>query len=375
MKKEQEQAFFKEIEEVLHSHDETYELGAWEEFDANRKGNKRKWPIYAWATAAAVLLLVGFGLFEIANKDKLYNNHTLVKNLNKQGKVKEKTEITQQLPLKDEAGNSVIVNAASNLVNSILPQVDQVIALAKPNQQPENVAIATATKDTIIATLVVKSVNKPVIKYDSLVNRNLAVVKDEITTSKLTYSLVVSPSLSDKKVNFGGGMELSYQLGDRLSISSGLMYTSLSAKSDGKSLVATGNKPQGANLAVSGIELPLGLKYQTNSGFYAAASVSALGLLNNQLEYSFLEEKTVIQTAFSAGVATEVFKVVSEKKTENSIVPLNNYMGFFNFSAGKKQAFGKVNLNIGPFVKVPFNSVSTEQIKLLQGGIKISVDF
>ena len=50
-------------------------------------------------------------------------------------------------------------------------------------------------------------------------------------------------------------------------------------------------------------------------------------------------------------------------------------MGFFNFSAGKKQAFGNVNLNIGPFVKVPFSSVSIERIKLLQGGIKVSVDF
>ena len=375
MKKEQEKAFFKQIEEVLHQHDEAYALGAWEEFDANRKKNKRKWPMYIWAAAAAVLLLLGFGLFEITNRDKPYNNPALVKNRNEKGKLKEEKEMVKQLPVKNEAGNSLIANTPRNLVDPVLPQVDELIALVKPNQQPENVAIATTAKDTIITTLVVKSVNKPVIKYDSLVNRNRVVVKDEKTTSKLTYSLVVSPSLNDKKVNFGGGMELFYQLGNRLSVSGGLMYTALSAKSDGKSLVATGNKPQGANLAVSGIELPLGIKYQTNSGFYAAAGVSALGLLNNQLEYSFLEEKTVIQTAFSAGVATEVFTVVSERKTENSIAPLNNYMGFFNFSAGKKQTFGNVNLNIGPFVKVPFSSVSTERIKLLQGGIKVSVDF
>ena len=63
MKKEQEEAFFKQIEEVLHQHDEAYALGAWEEFDANRKKNKRKWPMYIWAAAAAVLLLLGFGLF------------------------------------------------------------------------------------------------------------------------------------------------------------------------------------------------------------------------------------------------------------------------------------------------------------------------
>ncbi len=388
MKMNKEQEFLNQIEEVLLAHEETYELGAWEEFDANRKKNKLKWPIYTWAAAAVVLLFVSFGLFEILKRDEQQKDQVFVKNDNEQREIKEDTKTPtksnptlERLDLLGEGNTEKALKTPSIHKNkfvatidspalTIMAQTDQLIAVEKPSQPSENIAAP-------VAALGVLKNDKftPVFAgaYDSLTNRNATITP--ASSRKLTYSLVVSPSLSNKKMNFGAGMELSYSLGNRLSINSGLMYTAINAKSDGESLVATNGKPQGANLAVSGIELPLGIQYQTERGFYATAGVSALGLINDKLEYSFLEEKTIMLTEFNAGISTQVLKVVSEKKTEKSIEPLHNYMGFFNFSAGKKQAFGNINLNVGPFVKVPFNSVSSERIKLLQGGIKISVDF
>ena len=381
MNKEQEQGFFNQIEDVLHTYEETYELGAWEEFDANRKKNKRKWPLFMWTAAAVVLLIAGFGLLELTKKDELLNNQTVVKNNNVQPKLTEdaNTQLKTNPSVAVEQQSKVITaqheQRTFNSANSIVTQTEQVIALQKNTPQSENVVVTPKVMEDVIARKQDKFAPVTAGAYDSLLNRNPVVASADKSAKKLTYSLVVSPSVSNQKINFGAGMELSYALGKGVSINSGLLYTALNAKSNGKSSLATNSTSRGASLAVSGIELPLGIQYQTNSGFYAAAGVSAVGLLNDKLEYSYLQDRTVTFSEVSAGIATEVYKVVTERKTEESIEPLNNYMGFFNFSAGKKQAFGKVNLNIGPFVKIPFSSVSTERIKLVQGGVKISVDF
>ncbi len=388
-KLEEEEAFFSQVEEVLQTHEDAYEAGAWEEFVATRKKEKRKWPLYFWTAAAAVLLLLSFGLFELSKQDELHDKAIVVKNESKEPGL---NKVDDNSVTKADEGNVVEGEIATYIphsnpvlvidsaVNTIITKPDLITATENPNSSNIATASVITPKDTVATRPVFTNGSKNTVvvagAYDSLVNRNQMAKVDEKNGKKLTYSLVVSPAMSNQKLNFGAGMELSYKLGDRISVSSGLMYTAINAKSDGNSLVASNNsRAQNANLAVAGIELPLGIQYHTKGGFYAAAGVSALGLINDKLEYSFLAERTVSEVQYSAGIANEVLKVVNEKQTEKSIEPLNNYMGFFNFSAGKKQAFGNVNLNIGPFVKVPFSSVSSEKIKLLQGGVKVSIDF
>ncbi|MEJ5994410.1 hypothetical protein WG904_08270 [Pedobacter sp. Du54] len=390
MNKEQEQGLFNQIEEVLQTHEETYELGAWEEFDANRKKKKQRWPMYTWAAAAIILLCLGFGLFEIAIKNTPEKDNIVVKHIKKQQEGDERpVKGEDRQPLNPPLQNNPIVSAnrsnASSASSLVVTNQNPIEETAVQIHQPEPIQQHSA-ENSITAPSIVSN-DKSIVQqkdkfsqvlpgaYDSLANRKRVDVITEKSESKLTYSLVVSPSVSNQKVNFGAGMELSYKVGRHFSINGGLMYTSLNAKSNGKSLAAANTTPESANLAVSGLELPLGIQYQTSGGFYASAGVSALGLLKDKLEYNFLEEKTVALSSPNAGLANDVYKVVSERKTEESIAPLNNYMGFFNFSAGKKQAIGNLKLNIGPFVKVPFSSVSSENIKLLQGGIKLSVDF
>lgn len=386
MNKEQEQGFFNQIEDVLHTHEETYELGAWEDFDANRKKSKRKWPLYMWTAAAVILLVASFALVEFTKTTELQNTSTFAKdkdqapNLKKDMDVSAEEQEMDMLPSEPtERGLIARVFSRTPAASDVeLPVQQHVAAMEKTTQQTENVVSAAAVVAMDKTTTVLKQDKfSPVAAgaYDSLMNNKATLTAADKSDKKLTYSLVVSPSLSNQKMNFGAGMELSYAVGKRVSISSGLMYTAINAKSKGQSFATANSTAQGANLAVSGIELPLGIQYQTNAGLYASAGVSAVGLINDKLEYSYLQENTVTRTEFNAGIATEVLQVVSERKTEKSIDPINNYMGFFNFSAGKKQAFGKVNLNIGPFVKVPFSSVSSEKINLLQGGLKISVDF
>ena len=68
---EQEEEFFSHVEEVLHAHEDAYEVGAWEEFVATKKKSQQRRPLFTWIAAAAVLLLLGFGLFEITKEELL----------------------------------------------------------------------------------------------------------------------------------------------------------------------------------------------------------------------------------------------------------------------------------------------------------------
>ncbi|MGF1923034.1 MAG: outer membrane beta-barrel protein [Bacteroidia bacterium] len=389
MNKEQEKGLFNQIEEVLQAHEDTYEPGAWEDFDASRKKSKRKWPIYVWIAAASILLVASIGLYEMGRKDQLMGSPVLVKGPTDQ--LSPELDKTIEIPISQSP-----IQAAAQTVQRAKPQVvvssnkdlptESVVAVPVFSEQvasiatstPPAEALQTAPLYTEIERVTAKIKSAPVLAgaYDSLVNQSRATVPIEKSANKLTYSLVVSPSLGNQKVNFGAGMELSYPLTNNLSINSGLMYSAFNAKSESKSQARNSvSQAESANLAMAGIELPLGIQYQHKDGFYAAAGISAVGFINDKLEYNYLEDKTIMQSAVVGGNTHEFFTVVSEKKTAKSIEPLTNYMGFFNFSAGKKQAFGKVNLNIGPFVKLPFSSVSSERIKLVQGGLKLSVDF
>lgn len=386
MNKEQEQEFFNQIEEVLQAHEGTYESGAWEEFDAHRKKVKRKVPIYAWAAAAIVLLIASFILFDANNTSQIQKNPAVVKNeqpdVNVPSDILAKPNVIETvldpkvatLIKKPMVSLKVVDTISSSPINN----VSSVLTVENGNPLVKNNGVTNQplVSEKAIVRNTVKPMRENAGAYDSLMNRNNAISVFEKQASRFTYSLAVSPSLGNKKINFGAGMELSYAISNRLSISSGLIYAALNAQSDGKSLATASslNGNQSANLSLTGLELPLGIQYQTKSGYYAAAGVSALGLINDKLEYNYLQETVFSMPQSSPGGAAEL-KVVSERKVEEVVAPLNNYMGFFNFSVGKKQSFGKTNLNIGPFVKIPFNNVSSERIRLLQGGIKLGIDF
>ena len=411
MKKEEE--FFDKVEEVLHAYTETYEEGAWEDFEKHRKKEKKVWLFRPWAAvAAAVILIAVYGLFELTDTGHL-KEQTIAKKIDKQLPEKAISQIhidTQINAKKTTQSETRIAKQFNNKMNDVKigslnelaitvkdvnpnPRLNEVViantaqnqvqkpsnAITLNNEEKQNViAVIPATqKNNIDKNTVITPPNRySAGAYDSLVNKNATVIaKTKNNDRNFTYSVLVAPSLSNQKVNFGAGMEISYKLGSRFSINSGVIYNELNAKSGGRSLSSANQFAQNADLAVSGIEVPLGLQYQISNGFYASVGVSGMSLLSNRLEYSYQEDRVASMPVMNDNGTSQLIGLVSELKTAQAKEDLNNYIGFFTISAGKKQAFGKSNLNIGPFLKIPFNSVSTEKIKLLQGGFRLSFDF
>lgn len=243
------------------------------------------------------------------------------------------------------------------------------------------------------------------LNYDSLANLNKPkpLAADEKKSKNLSYALMLSPSVGNQKMNFGTGVEVAYNINKNFSIGSGIAYAYVNAGSNRTStLDATQNRSmQGYNtsfsapasgpntlasdaprssqsvksvkLALSGLEIPLSFQYKTKGGFFVNAGISAMSVIGNDLSYNYINNRAV-STPSGSGLANTI-SVITEESTEKSNEKLKGYVGFYTLSAGKKISFGRGKLNFAPFIKVPFNGVSSENIQLIHGGVQLGFGF
>lgn len=407
-----ENNFFKEIEDTLHSYDEGYIPGAWEEFQQKKKRKKMGVLFFRVAGVAAALLLFSYVTFQFFIKQEPSNNeftqtkviqhpNVVVPESDKKSNEAIKNIITADahgkehqpdnskntnehmawtMPLKKTlsgyadnepvSGTPIIANAANeHKADKVTTTTDTVLAKPVSNVASEQV-IAKTNAPKYSGTA------KPI--YDSLVraanHQVININKKEI--KNLTYSVVVLPAVGNQKINVGTGLEVAYKINNNLFISGGISYSSLNAMGDGNNNPDPFKKTQQVSLDVSGFEVPIGLQYRTNSGFYITAGVSGMTVLKDHLQYNYIAQSTVTMASFvTPGTAQPALRVVPEQKTEDSKEKINNYLGFYMLSVGKKKAIGRNQLNFGPFVRVPFGAVSSEKIQLTQGGIRLGLDF
>jgi hypothetical protein len=259
---------------------------------------------------------------------------------------------------------------------------DAVTGVQNPVTQDNNASnqVKPATADKVIANNSPKNVTESGKSYDELVNsrknRSDAVAKNS-EEKNLSYALVVQPGIGNQKMNYSTGVQVSYKVSQRISINSGVGYSSLNATASGSVASTRRGSVQNVNLALSGVEVPLAVQYKTDKGFYVAAGVMGMSVVNNRLDYNYVTQSVAATTMLDKSNASySALSVVSENKTEESKEKVGNYLGFYIFSAGKKQPIGKKNnINFGPFLRVPFGAVSSEKIRLLQGGISLGLDF
>ncbi|TZF84738.1 outer membrane beta-barrel protein [Pedobacter sp. BS3] len=402
MKNEQE--WFKQIEDVLHAHEEAYKPGAWEEFLKRKKRRHRIILFRVTGTAAALLLFSYLGIRFFTVEPPA----TTVQQAKSDSSVQDTVAVAGNVqPAEAKPGKTVQLYPTAKLAEPVKPaktntSEPKLSLINKADQHlPGNGITETADNkpgnpdyepsvpeadlphptpsphpNGSILNTEPKTAKATGTAYDSLTNApKTAQAKKE--RKNLVYSVVVSPSVGNQKLNFGTGLEIAYRINDKLFLNSGIGYSSMHASTDGNDNGTPGREVQGFNLELAGLEVPLGLQYKTHSGFYATAGVLAMTVIRDRMEYHYRTEKTVaMPTLSSSGKTQQALRLVSENKTEESPEKLNRYLGFYTFSAGKKTSLGNHNqLNIGPFVKVPFGTVSSENIRLMQGGLRISIEF
>ncbi|PJJ84487.1 hypothetical protein [Mucilaginibacter auburnensis] len=439
MKNEQE--FFGEIENVLHAHEDAYLPGAWEEFVKTKK--RRRGLVYLRvAAAAAVLLMAGYAawLFMPA-KPVANNNQTQIKNTPKtpyiypkNGPGTDSLTTDRAIASRKTLQEQLSENPAPALKQKVTARNftnDVFVEIPKQVNKREEITGSNNSQDIAATELPVKTENattvtqqpdatsnqtSPVLaadprryergsqrlSYDSLANLNKPklVASENKKSNALSYSVMVSPSVGNQKMNFGTGVEVAYNINKNFALSSGIAYAYMNAGSnrsgtptDGvqadlrgynsnyasSSLASSFNTSsssrtvQSVQMALSGLELPISFQYKTNSGFYVSAGVSAMSVIRNNISYDYLDSRTV-STSSGKGLAPTI-SVITEKTTQQSTETVGGFIGFYTFSAGRKVSFGKGKLNIAPFIKVPFNRVSSENLQLMHGGVQLGFGF
>jgi hypothetical protein len=428
---ENEDKFFSAIEDTLHSYEGAYPAGAWEDFREKRKRKKALVLFFRLGSAAAVFLFLSYATIQFFKKDTVPAQVAQTKNISRQQKNdtlyptpgvnnndalvtsskagdQNKNNATQPQIVADKQPiatihHDIVPPPARQLAKAAIVQRTTVAEKDNPvianvvvpdnttavnnNNNAKGVdtvkAVSGITTTNVIArTEVKKYTGSTKSVYDSIFNNKtnkVATVSAKKNEKNLSYGVVVSPALGNQKFNFGTGVEVAYKINKNFFVSSGIAYSSLNATGGGGKLYAAAPGAIGGtdvNLQVSGFEVPIGLQYRTDNGFYVSAGIVAMGVTNNKLEYNYVAQTTAaVPTLDAAGFAQNSIQVVNEKKTEDSKEKLNNYLGFYIMSIGKKKKIGNNQFTFGPFVRVPFGAVSSQKISLFQGGITLGFDF
>ncbi|WP_316802864.1 hypothetical protein [Pedobacter nototheniae] len=414
------------IKTQLNNHEESYSPGAWERFSIQEKDKKRGfvyWPLWS----AAALILVFGGLFFSLYKTEKTN--TIVKSKPATEQVKPTTSVpgeitpimenklvenqgglknhplnytndtavdnTSNQPLQAENTTITANNAESSILNSNQLENKLVHISILPLQKQRDFELVKEKKKVPL-----KSSFEDLLAKDTFIAQQNGKTKNSKENNKWEPGIFVAPAMgNDNKVNMNYGFSLSYNLADKLSLSSGVSYAALSSTSDPNqnkgngnmaadapatnTFASTDNKSknlQSIDASVRGISIPLELKYNISNKFYTGVGISAMAIINNKQQNNYVVTQAQNTTVVNAmGYAEQRMLVVSERVSEQqseTVIAPEKYLGFYNFSLGYKQKISpKKNIAVEPFLRVPMKNFSKDNLNLTNGGLRLKIDF
>jgi hypothetical protein len=397
------------IKESLAGHEEEYVPGSWENF--NQIEGKRNAKVLWWwrlSSAAAVVLIAGAAILFFTNKTTDVLPVQNVQQKQKEipapsAKIEEKIAKEADLPIAIaeheqlaavRQNKNVPVYAATQGPVNVVSGISRETITEKSNPVVPLVRVPE-TKQEIFKTEAkpVTAENKTTVFQEFLNNETKKNQGDAVAKSsaprkedKWEMGLVVSPSFGNtKKLNMGYGVSMGYALSDKISLNSGVSYSEMAASRSLPAPVSTAIAGESKNLEsieakVTGIDIPLELKYRLSKNLYANVGVSAFAVINQKQSNSYIQEKLVERDVSSSNGLTELKTfAVNERVVEpaqDSEIKDGKYIGFYNFSFGYKQKISKNKaVSIEPFMKVPMKEVSKENLRLIGTGVRLKLDF
>jgi len=397
----------------LQNHEENYAPGAWERFSEKEKkrGGFVFWPLW---TAAAIILVLS-GLFFFNNEEKI-NKHTIVKsktkNTHSQSATPKRDDLIDSQIAAEEPeiilnnnessyraeaentvesrsnteGNQTPLYAANQVIDkTVTPKISTTennTNLTSANNGVANTEVKAAQEKT--KTNHNKMTFEDLLALDSKTKQGKNAQNQKNQSPKWQQDVYVAPSMgNDSKVNMNYGFSLSYAIANKLSISSGVSYASVSSTESQNASAPqslSGRNLESVNAKVSGINVPLELRYKISEKLYTGIGVSALAVINNSQQNTYIVNQVQSMASPSFNGTTDIRSfIVAGKETEaqpESKLDPDKYIGFYNFSLGYKQKISKKNnIAIEPFLRLPMKTFSRENLNLTNGGLRLKVDF
>lgn len=429
-KGEEHKELIQQMADRLRNHTEPYKAGAWERFAA-AYGNKRRRPIWPYWSAAAILLAT-IGLYLATQQPNELPTQPQLAQPKVTPPPTVSAEAERDEPDRTHAGTVADLMAfrANDSIKKVPQQspseerglgerdiADQAPALAvvavDTMSTPDRVShrLATAievdgtgqqTRDTPRDIIF----NGEAANTDAYAGNTAAYArtspKAERDTEKWDLGLMVSPSLTSEKVNFGGGVAVAYRISDKFSIGSGVSVAQLGigenpnhqprhegafnnpSASDyfnGKSEAAVDYiREVSVTSSVVTLDIPLDVRYDVGKGFYTSVGLSYVAVLGEQ-RTSHIVDRLNKNTLTNSGSLNADRLAMTEFVYSSERIPAqplrgNGYAGFMNFSVGKKVPMtSKLFLSVEPYFKLPIGRLSKEEMDFTNGGIRIVTGF
>lgn len=451
MKNKENRELITRMAETLREQAAPYREGAWERFAKKDKAVSKLVPFWYLSGAAAVLLL-GVALFlynksgvdevlkevpsQIVSKSPLEENThsdeekpdynlqspTIVENskiAKPHQEVERATLKTKTNSLGEVSLTSVIKENDTKGARDGLSEYQSIIALRVPNiqERQENDNYETVGKmqqkektNDIVVVENEDQLIKMLGESDTYSGPEIKMVNNEpsIMAKRWGIGVVFAPSLTEERVNMGGGVTVAYRLSNKISIGSGVSIVDLgfqqgsiqqpspapsafpaspsSAFSDRSPVFSTAGNLEARELTsistnVLALDVPIDLKYHINNRFYASAGVSLFAVLNenrvNNYNVTRVTTNRTMENMESLALAQPQFEVMSvSEQTSEAPLQGNSYSGFLNFSVGHQLPLSKkVGLSIEPFYKQPVGTLSRQNINFRYGGLRVITSF
>jgi hypothetical protein len=407
------------IRKNLKAHEEPYSLGAWENFEA--KQQTKKTPIF-WITrlsGVAAVIAICFSLFLLTKSDTAKQGDEVVKKVNPNQTVVEDNEtmsqnetdvVAQSTPVEIVVDKNNLPAQPTNLVAAIEFVVENTQPIDKTVEVVENKTVVERITDQKIAAIVEEKAKVNTGEFLAQESQKNESIPDRILNkrakSKWVLGLMIAPSLGNaEELNMGYGVSMGYNISDKLSLITGVSYNEMSASKDFNSNIGTasilyGNNKSLAGISqrITGVDIPLELKYSFNKSVYASLGVSAFAVIGQSRNNIFIQGVVVSGTNkgnSSAGSASASAPNVADASSSKgqfantyiqnqkivesaSLGEQNdvNYLGFYNFSVGyKKMVLKRHYVAFEPFVKLPIREVTQDNLRLVGAGLRLKVDF
>ncbi|GAA4336489.1 hypothetical protein GCM10023149_45330 [Mucilaginibacter gynuensis] len=388
------------IKAELSDLDFDYRPGAWEEFQ-ERKHKRNKIILWRRALSAAAILVIAFLLLpgKIAKQDD--------KNDAQVAAVIQKTNPQTSQAIVPQAiveSQQTIKHAEAPIVTKpqFVRHTNPVVKAQVINIE-DNASVTPSTADTqqYIATVpvtantgnitpsVVKTPARKKMSMEEYLEKEAQLTRKQqpVTTGekKWSFGLMVGQALDTRsKTNLNLGTQVSYAINNKLAISTGINYNELGGAKKISPAAGIMDKNarmlDGAEASMAGIDIPLELQYKVNKKIYARVGVSAYSILSQQQSLKYSQQLSVVNTYFD-GAGQQRIETVSRTEVSTEAVPdeklkQNKYVGLYNLSVGFQQKINNRNtLSFEPYVKVPVSGYSEQKLNLVQGGLRIKVDF
>jgi len=442
MKEKDNKELIERMVATLRDHAAPYKEGAWERFAASQGKGKKITPIWYLSGAAAmvllgVALLINSGIFD-RNNAVMHKEYTQTQVDDRKTDLKNDA-LAEEYKKEDDQEATDNSQSKSTVLAFTQPKQGGTNSITKLHQTVQTEQLNNDNREQVIVGAVEKEIQtdtpgQEVVaddkektpqlaerrvesKEDALMRMlseesayasspsSMAQKNEHIGAKKWNVGVMFAPSLTEERVNMGGGVTVAYQISEKVSIGSGVSLVDLGLRQSSPNTAGNGNvmdSPAPASLSnqspmfnarsvetkeltsintnLLALDIPVDIKYQVSKQFYASAGVSFFAVLNENRTNNFLTRTPTDRTLQSAeGLAVRQpefqIKNVSEKSAETPYQG-NGYSGFLNFSVGRKMPISnKVGIAVEPFIKIPVGTLSNQDMNLRYGGVRVITSF